>query len=110
MERPMPRQNDSHRSLLPLEQESTLIAVVELSRSSWLVAGLVPGLGRHPLKKLEPDEEALLRLLQRWRDEAAGAGRAATRGAGALGAGRGGLWLARWLRAPAGGGPRIHPP
>src|SRR5690242_5044443 len=44
MERPMPRPNDSHRSLLPLEQESTLIAVVELSRSSWLVAGIVPGL------------------------------------------------------------------
>ena len=33
----MPRPNDSHRSLLPLEQERTLIAVVELSRSSWLV-------------------------------------------------------------------------
>src|SRR4051794_5945901 len=49
---PMPRPNDSHRSLLPLEQESTLIAVVELSHSSWLVAGIVPGLERHPLKKL----------------------------------------------------------
>ena len=70
----MPRPNDSHRSLLPLEQESTLIAVVELSRSSWLVAGVVPGLERHPLKKLEPDEDALLRLLHRWRDEAARAG------------------------------------
>jgi hypothetical protein len=35
----MPRPNDSRRSLIPLEQESTLIAVVELSRSSWLVAG-----------------------------------------------------------------------
>src|SRR3954449_2671223 len=73
MERPMPRSNDSHRSLLPLEQESTLIAVVELSRSSWLGPGTVPGGGRPPLKKLEPDEDALLRLLRRWRDEAAGA-------------------------------------
>ena len=37
---------------------------------SWLVAGIVPGIERHPLKKLEVNEEALLRLLGRWRDEA----------------------------------------
>ena len=66
----MPRQDDLSRSLVTLEQDSTLIAVVELSQSSWLVAGIVPGLARHPLKKLEPDQEALLRLLQRWREEA----------------------------------------
>jgi hypothetical protein len=34
---------------------------------------------RRPLKKLDPDEEALLRLVQRWRDEALKAGRAITR-------------------------------
>ena len=105
----MPRPNDSHRSLLPLEQESTLIAVVELSRSSWLVAGIVPGLERHPLKKLEPDEEALLRLLHRWRDEAARAGRSVTRVAVAFEAGRDGFWLARWLRARDVEANVIHP-
>jgi len=105
----MPRPDNSRRSLTALEQESTLIAVVELSRSSWLVAGLVPGLGRHPLKKLEPDEEALLRLLQRWRDEAAGAGRAVTRVAVAFEAGRDGFWLARWLRARDVEAHVIHP-
>jgi transposase len=105
----MPRPNDSHRSLLPLEQESTLIAVVELSRSSWLVAGIVPGIGRHPLKKLEPDEDALLRLLQRWREEAAGAGRTITRLAVAFEAGRDGFWLARWLRARGVEAHVIHP-
>src|SRR4051812_33367290 len=109
MERPMPRSNDSHRSLLPLEQESTLIAVVELSRSSWLVAGIVPGVERHPLKKLEPDEDALLRLLRRWRDEAAGAGRTITRLAVAFEAGRDGFWLARWLRARDVEAHVIHP-
>src|SRR5512133_3606128 len=109
MEGPMPRPNDSHRSLLPLEQESTLIAVVELSRSSWLVAGIVPGLERHPLKKLEPDEDALLRLLRRWRDEAAGAGRTVTRVAVAFEAGRDGFWLARWLRARSVEAHVIHP-
>src|SRR4051794_20548666 len=106
---PMPRPNDSHRSLLLLEQESTLIAVVELSHSSWLVAGIVPGLERHPLKKLEPDEDALLRLPQRWRDEAAGAGRTVTRVAVAFEAGRDGFRLARWLRARDVEAHVIHP-
>ena len=67
----MPQRNDLSRSDTPLEQQSTLIAVVEMSQSSWLVAGIVPGVERHPLKKLAPDEDALLRLLHRWRDEAA---------------------------------------
>jgi transposase len=46
---------------------------------SWLVAGLVPGIERQPLKKLAPDEAALLRLLQRWRNEAAKSGCTITR-------------------------------
>src|SRR3954468_7293594 len=71
---PMPQRNDLSRSLVPFQQDGTLVAVIELSRSSWLVAGIVPGVERHPLKKLEPDEDALLRLLHRWRDEAAKAG------------------------------------
>jgi len=96
---PMPQRNDLSRSLVPFQQDGTLVAVIELSRSSWLVAGIVPGLERHPLKKLEPDEDALLRLLHRWRDEAAKAGCAITRLAVAFEAGRDGFWLARWLRA-----------
>ena len=101
--------NDSRRSLLALEQESTLIAVIELSQSSWLVAGIVPGLERHPLKKLEPDADALLRLLQRWRDEAARAGRTIKRPTVAFEAGRDGFWLARWLRAHEVEAYVIHP-
>src|SRR3712207_4339924 len=72
---PMPQPNDLSRSLFPFEQDSTIVAVVEMSQSSWLVAAIVPGLGRHPLKKIEPGQEALLGLLRRWRDEAAGVGR-----------------------------------
>jgi transposase len=105
----MPRQDDLSRSLVTLEQDSTLIAVVELSQSSWLVAGIVPGLARHPLKKLEPDQEALLRLLQRWREEASKAGRTVTRIAVAFEAGRDGFWLARWLRARGVEAHVIHP-
>src|SRR3712207_7477624 len=86
--RPMSQPNDLSRSLVPLRQDSTLVAVIELSQSSWLVAGIVPGLGRQPLKKLEPDQEALLRLLRRWQDEATKAGKAITRIAVAYEAGR----------------------
>src|SRR4029077_11337142 len=66
----MPQPNDLSRSLVALDQNSTLIAVVELSHSSWLVGGVVPGIERQPRKKLEPNPERLLALLHRWRDEA----------------------------------------
>jgi transposase len=105
----MPQRDDLSRSLVPFEQDGTLVAVVELSRSSWLVAGLVPGIGRQPLKKLDPSEEALLALLRRWRDAAARAGRPLTRLAVAFEAGRDGFWLARWLRARGVEAHVIHP-
>jgi transposase len=82
-----------------LDQQSTLIAVIEISQSSWLVAGIVPGLERHPLKKLDASEAALLVLLRRWQDEASRAGRTIRRIAIAFEAGRDGFWLARWLQA-----------
>ena len=63
----MQKLNDFSRSLVALEPDSTLIAVVEMSLSSWLVAGIVPGVERQPLKKLAVDESALLKLLHRWR-------------------------------------------
>ena len=94
----MPKPNDLSRSLTAFEQNSTLIAVIEMSLSSWLVAGIVPGIERQPLKKLDTDEDALLKLLHRWRDEAVKAGCKITRIAVAFEAGRDGFWLARWLR------------
>ena len=39
MERPMPKPNDCSRSVMAFEQNGTLIAVIEMSLSSWLVAG-----------------------------------------------------------------------
>src|SRR6202795_4342606 len=99
MERPMEKLNDLSRSLTPLKPEGTLIAVIEMSLSSWLVAGIVPGVGRQPSKKLEVDENALLKLLNRWREEAQKAGQGIERIAVAFEAGRDGFWLARWLRA-----------
>ena len=88
---------DSSRSLTALEQDSTIIAVIELSQTKWLVAGLVPGVERQPLKKFDAHEEVLLKLLHRWRREASQAGRNIKRIVVAFEAGRDGFWLARWL-------------
>jgi len=95
----MQKLNDLSRSLTALELDSTLIAVIEMSLSNWLVAGIVPGIERQPLKKLAVDESALLKLLHRWREEAEKAGRRIERTAVAFEAGRDGFWLARWLKA-----------
>jgi len=91
--------NDLSRSLITLEPAGTLIAVIEMSLSSWLVAGIVPGIERQPLKKLAVDESALLKLLHRWREEAEKAGGKIERIVVAFEAGRDGFWLARWLKA-----------
>jgi hypothetical protein len=94
----MPQPNDLSRSLTALDQDSTLIAVVEMSQSSWLVGAIIPGVERRPAKKLEASEGMLLALLHRWRDEAAKAGCTIDRITVAFEAGRDGFWLARWLR------------
>jgi transposase len=39
----MPKPNDLSKCLAALEQDSTVIAVIELGLKSWLVAGIVPG-------------------------------------------------------------------
>src|SRR6202047_2220922 len=105
----MPQPNDLSRSLVALDQDSTIIAVVEMSQSSWLVAGMLPGIERQPRKKLEPSAERLLALLHRGRDEAVKAGRKITRIALAFEAGRDGFWLARCLRAHGVEAHVIHP-
>src|SRR5438477_1590314 len=99
MEPPMRKLNDLSQSRIILKQDNTLIAVIEMSLSSWLVAGIVPGVERQPLKKLAVDESALLKLLYRWREEAEKKGRRIERIAVAFETGRDGFWLARWLRA-----------
>jgi len=98
MELRMPQTpNDLSRSLTALEQTTTLVAVVEMSQASWLVAGMIPGLERQPLKKIAPNEAALLSLLQRWQEEAIKICQTIRRITVAYEAGRDGFWLARWL-------------
>jgi transposase len=93
------QRNDLSRSLVAFDQNSTIVAVVELSLDSWLVAGVVPGLKRQPLKKQAAGPDRLLALLERWRAEAIKGGRVIDRIAVAFEAGRDGFWLARWLQA-----------
>ena len=109
-ERPRPAPGQAlSRSLVALDQNSTIVAVIEMSQSSWLVAGVLPGIERQPRKKLEPNAEGLLGLLHRWRDEAIRAGKEITRIAVAFEAGRVGFWLARWLEARGVEAHAIHP-
>ncbi|WP_284201080.1 IS110 family transposase, partial [Sinorhizobium fredii] len=95
----MLQQRDIGRSTAAFAPDETLVVVVEMSRSTWLIAGLLPGVNRRPLKKLKPDENVLMRLLEGWRQEALAAGRTIARVVVAYEAGRDGFWLARWLRA-----------
>jgi transposase len=89
---PMPQPTDLSRSPAALDENSTLIAVIEMSQSSWLVAAIIPGVERQPTKKLIPDERALLRLLHRWRGEAEKSGCNLEQIAVAYEAGRDGFW------------------
>lgn len=94
---------------MPFDQEFAVVAVIELSNASWLVAGTLPGVARRPLKKLDPDPAALAQLLSRWRIEAETCGRAIARVIVAYEAGRDGFWLARWLQARGFETHVIHP-
>ncbi|RWL83089.1 MAG: IS110 family transposase [Mesorhizobium sp.] len=100
---------DASQSLTALDQANTIIAVIEMSKAKWLVAALVPGFKRQPLKKLDADAPALLKLLQRWRDEAGRAGHPIKRIAVAYEAAGDGFWLARWLRGRTIEAYTIHP-
>src|SRR5262245_66641465 len=80
-----------------------------MGQSKWLVAAVVPGIKRQPLKKLDADQESLLKLLHRWRKEAEQAGHPIKRVVVAYEAGRDGFWLARWLRAHGIEAYVIHP-
>ena len=105
----MRQPNDLSRSLVALDQDSTIIAVIEMGQASWLVAGIVPGVNRHPLKKIATDQEQLLQVLRRWAKEAETTGRMIKRIAVAYEAGRDSFWLARWLRARGVEAYVIHP-
>src|SRR5271166_2737986 len=79
---PVVQINDLSRSLAAFDPISTLVVVVEMSKAKWLLSGVVPGVERQPLKRLEPDATALLRLIERWRVTRAQAGEDGSSGCG----------------------------
>jgi transposase len=82
-----------------LEQDSTLVVVLELSARSWLVGARVPGIGRLSRYALAPSAEALAGWLGTAKARAGAAGRTVARVVLAYEAGRDGFWLARYLGA-----------
>jgi hypothetical protein len=51
--------NDLSRSLTPFDPNRTLTCVIDMGKESWLVGGILPGVERQPLKKLEADDVPL---------------------------------------------------
>ena len=95
----MTKPYDLSKPLVTFDHDSTLVAVLEMSGTSWLVAAIIPGVERRPLQKLPVDEHRLLGLLERWQGEAQQRGKTISRIVLAYEAGRDGFWLARWLQA-----------
>jgi len=89
---------DAHRPATAFDHDSTLVVAMELSGKSWQLGAVVPGVSRRPKRGLKVgDMDELLRVLERWKAEAAKAGRTIARVVVAYEAGRDGFWIARHL-------------
>ncbi len=88
----------SHKPATAFDHDSTLVAAMELSGKSWELGALVPGVARRPRRRVKVgDVGEVLAAIERWKGEAAKAGRAIVRVALAYEAGRDGFWIARYL-------------
>src|SRR5271155_4259222 len=95
---PMTEFFDAHRPATAFDHDSTLVVAMELSGKSWQLGAVVPGVSRRPKRGLKAGDTAeLLRVLERWKAEAAKAGRTIARVIVAYEAGRDGFWIARHL-------------
>ena len=89
---------DAHRPATAFDHDSTLVVAMELSGKSWQLGAVVPGVSRRPKRGLKAgDTDELVRVLERWKAEAAKAGRTIARVIVAYEAGRDGFWIARHL-------------
>jgi transposase len=95
---PMTEFFDAHRPATAFDHDSTLVVAMELSGKSWQLGAVIPGVARRPRRSLKPrDMDELQRILERWKAEAAKAGRTVARVVVAYEAGRDGFWIARYL-------------
>ena len=82
-----------------LDTDCTMVAVLEMGKSMWMLNAIVPGMERRPLKKLPVNKDGLLSQLHSWRDEAEkSSGCRISRICLSYEAGRDGFWLAHWLQ------------
>jgi transposase len=96
----MPKQFDLPHAAAAFDHDSTLVLALELSGKSWEVGAVVPGIARRPRRRLQArDVFELLKLIERWKAEALGMGRAVRRVTLTYEAGRDGFWIARHLLA-----------
>ena len=82
-----------------LDTDCTMVAVLEVGKSTWMLNAIVPGMDRRSLKKLPVNKDGLLSQLHSWRDEAEKkSGCRISRICLSYEAGRDGFWLAHWLQ------------
>ncbi len=82
-----------------VDHQTTLVTVLELSGSSWMIAGQIPGVESTAKSKIEPSAPAVLKVLEGWVRRARAAGKTVSRTVLAYEIGRDGFWLARLLAA-----------
>ena len=89
---------DAHRPATAFDHDSTLVVAMELSGKSWQLGAVVPGVQRRPKVGVKSgDLKEVMRLVDRWKAEAARAGKTVARVVVAYEAGRDGFWIAREL-------------
>jgi transposase len=91
---------DPRKSTAAFDQASPLVLVLELSGKSWRLGASVPGVSRRPLRTLKArDIGAVLKAIERWKEEASKAGVEVRRVVAGYEAGLDGFWIARALMA-----------
>jgi transposase len=93
-----------------LNDETTLVIVVDTSKSSWVIGAQVPGFPQTKAKqKIAASAPALEAAMDSDKRRAAGAGKTVERVVVVYEAGYGGFWLARWLQQRGVEAYVIHP-
>jgi transposase len=96
----MPKHSDARSVATTFDHDSTLVLALELSGKSWKLGAVLPGIIRRAERNLEArDMTGVLKSIERWKAEAARAGRVVGRVTLTYEAGRDGFWIARYLQA-----------
>jgi transposase len=95
----MPKTLPSTTPTATLNYDTTLVIVVETSKSAWVVGAQVPGFPQTKAKqKIAATASALEAAMDGYKRRAAGVGKTVERVVVVYEAGYSGFWLARWLQ------------